>query len=106
MSAANGKTRPADRRPCTTCGASIFFAQRVGRDGLSWRPFNAEPSTTDGLRQVSHVLIGDQAWRRTDLIEHWHVRQEITEDAARALVDDYPHHLLHQHHTDEGTPNR
>ena len=90
---------PTTPRPCRDeeCGFPVIVAQRVAAAGkLTWRVFDATP-VTDDRRSFAHVLVGTQAWRRVDLIEHWHVTREISEEQARDLVDDYPHHLLHIH---------
>ena len=104
MSAANGKRRPLDRRPCNSgCGMDVIIAKRMplyAGGPAVWRALNAD-EVTDDRRSFAYVLVGTQAWRRVDLVEHWHVSQEISEEAARLLVDDYPHHLLHTHHTDD-----
>ena len=63
----------------------------------SWRPFSAFPAD-DMLRPFAWILVGSQAWPRTDLVEHYMVTRELGEERARALVDDYPHHLLHPVH--------
>lgn len=90
---------PTTPRPCRDedCDGLVIVAQRVAGNGkLTWRVFDAIP-VTDDRRSFAHVLVGTQAWRRVDLVEHWHVTREIPEDQARDLVDDYPHHLLHVH---------
>lgn len=103
MSTRTGKTRPLDKRPCETCGEPIFFALRVplyAGGPAVWRAMDAAPVTGD-LRAPAYVLVGTQVWRRVDLVEHWHVTKEISEDAARGLVDDYEHHLLHIHERED-----
>lgn len=103
MRSATGKQRPLDPRPCDTCAGSIFFAQRVAGVGkLVWRAFDAAP-VTDDRRAFAHVLVGTQAWRRGDLLEHYLVSRQLADDKARELADTYPHHMLHTHPTDEGT---
>lgn len=97
---ATGKQRPLDVRPCETCGEDIFFALRAPIGG-SWRALNAAP-VTDDRKAFALVLIGHQAWRRVDLLEHYLVTREVTEEKARELADTYPHHLLHTHLNDEG----
>lgn len=89
-----GKTRPLDRRPCATCGESIFFAYNPVTE--SWRPLSAEP-VSDARRSLAFVVVNAQAWRPVDLLEHYVVTKEMPEEKARELVDTYPHHLLHVH---------
>ena len=55
----------------------------------------------DQLEAFALVLLGTQAWRRVDLLEHYLVSREVSEEKARELVDTYPHHLLHTHHQEE-----
>lgn len=92
------KTSPTDPRPCTVCGDLILLAKSSVSG--NWRPFSAFPAD-DMLRPFAWVLIGTQAWPKTDLIEHYMVTRELGEAKARDLVEDYPHHLLHPAH-DEG----
>lgn len=66
----------------------------------SWKAFEY-PEHPAWSRPDLWVLVGDQAWKPLDLIEHWHVTREITEEAARGLVGDYPFHLPHSHPRDE-----
>ncbi|MCM0619812.1 hypothetical protein [Nocardioides bruguierae] len=47
------------------------------------------------------VLVNGQAFTPREAIEHYQVRLEITEAAARELVSGYPFHRLHQHTRDE-----
>ena len=89
-----GKTRPLDRRPCDTCGESIFFAFSPVSD--SWRALTAEP-VSDDRRAFALVVVNTQAWRRVDLLEHYLITKQVGEEKARELVDTYPHHLLHVH---------
>lgn len=89
-----GTTRPLDRRPCDTCGEPIFFAQRIPSD--QWRAFTATPAGVNH-RPFAYVVIGVQAWRRVDLLEHYLITRQVTEEKARELIDTYPHHLLHTH---------
>lgn len=89
-----GKTRPLDRRPCDTCGELIFFA--FSPVSNSWRALTAEP-VSDDRRAFSWVLIEAKAWPRAHLMEHYTIYRGLSDDQARDLVDDYPHHLLHIH---------
>lgn len=66
----------------------------------SWRALTAEP-VTDDRRAFALVVVNAQAWRRVDLLEHYLVSREVSEEKARELVDTYPHHLLHTHHQEE-----
>ena len=93
-----GKTRPLDHRPCDTCGESIFFAFSPVSE--SWRALNAD-QVTDDRKAFALVLLGTQAWRRVDLLEHYLVSRQVSEEKARELVDGYPHHLLHTHHQED-----
>lgn len=87
---------PLTPRPCVHgCGTSVVLAQRVGRAG-KWSPFEAEdrdPTRPEAVN--SWVLVGVQAWQPRDLVEHLHVTQEITEEAARELARGYPWHRPH-----------
>lgn len=94
---ATGKQRPLDLRPCESCGEDIFFALRAPI-GNSWRPLDARP-VTDDRKAFALVLIGHQAWRRVDLLEHYLITRQVDEEKARELVDTYPHHL-----TEDVTP--
>ena len=89
-----GNTRPLDRRPCDSCGESIFFAFSPVFE--SWRALTAEP-VTDDRRAFALVVVNTQAWRRVDLLEHYLITKQVGEENARELVDTYPHHLLHVH---------
>ena len=80
--------------------SDLAKSQVTGR----YQPFSAYPAD-DMLRPFAWVLANGTAWQRTDLIEHYAVHREMGETAARELVEDYPHHLLHPtHHDDEGDP--
>lgn len=92
---AEKKIGPLDRRPCRdNCGQDVILAQRIPTG--KWRALDATPVTDDRM-SFAMVLVGSQAWRRGDLLEHYVVSREISEDKARELVDTYPHHLLHVH---------
>ena len=96
---AEQKTSPLDRRPCRDgCGVDVIVAQRmpIGK----WRALNAD-QVTDDRKAFALVLLGTQVWRRVDLLEHYLVSREVSEEKARELVDTYPHHLLHTHHQEE-----
>ena len=84
-----GKTRPLDRRPCDTCGESIFFAFSPVSE--SWRALTAEP-VTDDRRAFALVVVNAQAWRRVDLLEHYLVTRQVDEGRP-AGGSTYPHHL-------------
>jgi hypothetical protein len=89
-----GSLRPLDRRPCDSCGESIFFAFSPVSE--SWRALTAEP-VTDDRRAFALVVVNTQAWRRVDLLEHYLITRQVNEEKARELIDTYPHHLLHVH---------
>jgi hypothetical protein len=84
------------------CGIEIILAFRV--DAGRWVPYEAtDHDPTSAAASTCHVLVTDQAWRPADLIEHFQVRFEVTEDKARELAAGYPHHRPHFHTTDEET---
>lgn len=87
-------------RTCNVCGQDIVFATRA--DTGRRVPYEAadRPPESAGC----HVLVGDQAWRIPDLVEHFQVRYETTEAAARKLVEGYPHHRPHFHSSDTTSP--
>ena len=81
------------------CDVRIILATRDGR----WLPYEAaerDPGTQ--ATAGSHVLVGAQAWRREDLIEHFMTQFEISREKAEALVIGYPHHRPHFHITEPG----
>lgn len=82
---ATGKQRPLDVRPCETCGEDIFFALRAPIGG-SWRALNAAP-VTDDRKAFALVLIGHQAWRRVDLLEHYVAAEWMDRRADRKRVN-------------------
>lgn len=98
---------PKPPATCDTCGAPIRFA----RDAINptrWRVLEAadrEPWSTDAAGSM--VLTSGHAWRPHDLVEHWMVRHELTESAARELVSGFPWHRLHAHptHEEENNPS-
>lgn len=94
---------PTTKRPCRDdCGTDVILARRQpeGR----WAAFEATdrpPSTQEAIG--CWVLVGEQAWRPRDLVEHFQVTREISEERARELAGGHPWHRPHFHPTDERT---
>ena len=101
--AAKGKSllRP---RWCNHDGCDVRIILALRADTGKCVPYEAADQSPDAVAAGGcHVLVGTQAWRRADLIEHFQVTFQITTDRAEALVVGYPHHRPHFHTTDEET---
>lgn len=82
------------------CDTRIILAVRA--DTRRWVPYEAAEREPGSLAAAgAHVLVGVQAWRRDDLIEHFRVQFESNREQAEALVVGYPHHRPHYHLTEE-----
>lgn len=81
------------------CATRVIVALRA--DTSRWVSYEAEERDPASQASVGcHVLVGRQAWKPAALAEHFRVQFEISEDAAEALVKDYPHHRPHIHLAD------
>lgn len=61
-----------------------------------WLPFEAadrDPSKAEAVN--CRAVVGIQAWRPGDLVEHLMVTREISEEKARELAGGYPWHRPH-----------
>ena len=82
------------------CTVKVVLAQRVSTG--KWAAFQARDRAPWSLEAAGAlVLVGTQAWAPADLVEHFHVTQEITEEAARNLVSGHSWHQPHHHHDHE-----
>lgn len=92
------KRAAGDSRPCnqTDCDVKVVLAARVPSG--KWAPYEStdKPAFTPESAGC-HVILHRQAWRPPDLVEHFMVRHEISEHAARELVAGYPWHRPHFH---------
>lgn len=94
-------TRGADPgRPCkdTGCDVKIMWATRAGTD--RWVPLEVtdqEPFSVNATGCL--VVVGSEAWRPADLMEHFLVRLEgaATEEHLRDLASGYPWRRIHVH---------
>lgn len=83
------------------CDTRILLARR--KDTGRWVPYEAKAREGDA-QAGCHVLVEGQAWRPTDLAEHFRVAFELPSlEKARLLVTEYPHHRPHLHLDPEGT---
>lgn len=93
---------PLTPRPCREgCGVQVFLA-RLMPQGTRWGAFeltDRDPSTQAAVG--CRVLVGVQAWRPADLVEHFQTTREISEEQARELSGGYSWHRPH-HHMGEG----
>lgn len=98
MSAAGAPLTP---RPCRDgCGIRVVLARR--QPANRWGAFEEATRNPHHLEAVgSWVLVGEQAWRPPDLAEHYVTSRGLSDDAARDLVNEFPHHRPHHHETEE-----
>lgn len=100
-----GRRHPAEPRWCreTGCDMKVILARAPGRGGQSvWIALEAMDRHPESTEAVGcRVLVDGTAWRPQDLIEHFMTRWEISEEKARELVLDYPHHRPHHHATEK-----
>lgn len=96
-----GRRHPREPRWCRAgCGMEIILARRPGREG-SWVVLEAKDRHPESTEAVGcRVLVDGTAWQPKDLVEQFMTRFEISEEKARALVLDYPHHRPHHHETE------
>lgn len=87
-------------RPCVhSCGSAVFTAMKAPTptgQAPKWIPFEAgdrNPAKDEAVR--CWVIVGAQAWRPTDLVEHLMTTREISEEKARELAGGYPWHRPH-----------
>ena len=92
-------TVAAMARVCPDCGTPVISALRMpAADGH--RLFDAS-EVRDDRRAFAWVIVSGNAWLRTALIDRYVYRQRLTENQARDLADEYPHHLLHVHESED-----
>lgn len=91
------RRHPREPRWCRQeCGTEIILARNPGRD--TWVPLEAKTRHPESTEAVGcRVLVDGTAWQPQDLVEQFMTRFEISEEKARALVLDYPHHRPHHH---------
>lgn len=96
---------PVLPRPCRDdCGTNVLLARR--QPGGGWDVFEATDRNPTSIAAVGcWVLVGAQAWRPHELVEHIHVTQEISAESARDLVNGYPWHRLHRCRSTGGDPS-
>ena len=86
-------------RVCPDCGTPVISALRMpAADGH--RLFDAS-EVRDDRRAFAWVIVSGHAWPRTAPIDRYADRQRLTDDQARDLADEYPHHLLHVHESED-----
>jgi hypothetical protein len=95
-------TAAADSRPCNRAGCEtrVVLAKKVPSG--KWVPYEATDRPAYTPEAIGcHVIVSGQAWRPFDLVEHFMVRHEISEHAARELVAGHPWHRPHFHATEK-----
>lgn len=99
---AAAKASPLTPRWCDQQGCSTRIILALRADTGRWVPYEAEDRTPGSLMAAGcHVLVGAQAWKPSDLVEHFRAQFEITRERAEALVVGYPHHRPHFHLDDD-----
>jgi hypothetical protein len=97
--------KASDPRPCRdeTCGIRIIFARRAGT--TRWGAYEAQDRPPFSQAAMgAFVIVADQAWKPSELIEEFRTRGEgMSESAARELVSGFPFHRTH-HHEPAETP--
>lgn len=85
------------------CGESLIFA-RLAEDTRQHIALLVEPVPAESTAAaVARVVVGPQAWRPGDLLDHFRATfPSASDNRVRDLVATYEHHLPHSH-PDTGT---
>lgn len=95
---------PLTARPCRDEGCDVRVVLARRQPSGAWAAFEATTTPPESIdAHDCWVLVGEQAWRREHLVEQFHTSREISEEAARGLVHDYPWHKPHHHRDEEET---
>lgn len=88
---------------CRTCQAPVVFF----RSPFTGKSRTFEPTSIDGrhlLAVDAFPVLGLQAFKFADLVEHIQVQRQCSSEEAEAEVRDMPWHRLHTHLTDDDRP--